>query len=172
MLLTLHRAESVDDQNMLQTLKKHLSEINYKVIFPVHPRTRNNLVKYNIPLPDNVIMIEPVGYLEFLGLLKNCMLVLTDSGGVQEEAVVLRKPCITLRNTTERWETLLIKANRLFPLDKHQKNSSLNKAIEEMICVKIISNPYGENVTSNTKKLIHTLISTTAIMAEERYSSN
>ena len=161
-LLTLHRAESVDDPNMLQMLKKHLEEVNYKVVFPVHPRTRNNLIKYSIPLPDNVIVIEPVGYLDFLALLRNCMLVLTDSGGVQEEAVVLRKPCITLRNTTERWETLLIKANRLFPLYGNYE-VSLYDVIEEMRCIKIMSNPYGENATSNTLKLIRHIMANSSI---------
>ena len=85
--------------------------------------------KYDLSLPPNVITIDPVGYLEFLYLLNKCRVVLTDSGGVQEEAVVLRKPCITLRHTSARWETILLNANRLFPLDR---NASLNETINAM----------------------------------------
>ena len=101
----------------LKMLRNHLANVNYKVIFPIHPRTKNNLTRFNISLPSNVKMIEPVGYLEFLQLLRNCKLVLTDSGGVQEEAIILKKPCITMRHTSARWETILLRANILFPLD-------------------------------------------------------
>jgi UDP-N-acetylglucosamine 2-epimerase (non-hydrolysing) len=68
---------------------------------------------------------------------------LTDSGGLQEEAVVLKKPCITLRHTSARWETILLNANVLFPLDR---KDSLSDVVERMIRVKIDRNPYGENV--------------------------
>ncbi len=154
-LLTLHRAENVDDPALLSILKRHLSELKYDVIFPVHPRTRKNLIKYDIQLSSNVTMIEPVAYLEFLGLLKKSVLILTDSGGVQEEALILSKPCITLRNSTERWETLLLRANRLFPLNDNERNSPLSDVVEEMLDTKILpSNPYGENVTVNMLKLL------------------
>ena len=86
-------------------------------MFPVHPRTKQNLIKYSIQLPSNVLPIDAVGYIDFLSLLKNCQLALTDSGGVQEESIILRKPCITLRHTSARWETILLKANILFPPD-------------------------------------------------------
>lgn len=162
-LLTLHRAENVNDPRILQTFATHLSRVKYRIVFPVHPQTTNNLAKYNIQLPDNVITINPLGYLDFLTMLKKCMLTLTDSGGIQEEAVILGKPCITLRNSTERWETLFIKANRLFPLDPHQKNASLNDIIEEMLSARITVNPYGEGVTTYIKKLIDTLMSTTTM---------
>ena len=162
LLLTLHRAENVDDPSTLSALKKYLSEVKYNIIFPIHPRTRNNLIEYNIHLPNNVILVEPVAYLEFLYLLKNCMLVLTDSGGVQEEALILEKPCITLRNSTERWETLLLRANRLFPLSGNYNGEyfSLSNVIEEILKSRIIggNNPYGENVTVNMVKLLSELI--------------
>jgi UDP-N-acetylglucosamine 2-epimerase len=152
LLLTLHRQENVDDPAKLQMLCKHLEEIaEHKVVFPVHPRTRNNLEKYNIKLPGNVATIDPAGYLDFLFLLKKCKLVLTDSGGVQEEAVILGKPCITLRHSSARWETILLKANRLFPLDR---KDSLNAIVEAMLPVKITRNPYGENVAQKMFNLI------------------
>jgi UDP-N-acetylglucosamine 2-epimerase (non-hydrolysing) len=159
LLLTLHRAENVDDPAVLHALSKHLSELKFNVVYPIHPRTRSNLIKYNIQLPNNVKVIEPVGYLDFLGLLKKCMLILTDSGGVQEEALILGKPCITLRNSTERQETLLLRANRLFPLLDNDENSSLSSVIEEMLHSRIIdNNPYGEHVTTNILELLSELI--------------
>lgn len=155
LLLTLHRQENVDDPAKLQMLAKHLEEISrYKVVFPVHPRTKNNLEKYDVKLPGNVVTIDPVGYLDFLYLLKNCSLVLTDSGGVQEEAVILRKPCITLRHSSARWETILLKANRLFPLDR---KDSLDSIVEAMLPTKITRNPYGENVANRMFDLIQKL---------------
>jgi UDP-N-acetylglucosamine 2-epimerase len=157
-LLTLHRAESVDNPVTLRSLSKYIEEINYDVIFPVHPRTRNNLMKYNIQMPKNLKMIDPVGYADFIALLQNCWVVLTDSGGVQEEAVILRKPCVTLRTSTERQETLLIRANRLFPLLGNDNFHSLNDVIEEASGTKITINPYGENVTHNTLDLLYNII--------------
>jgi UDP-N-acetylglucosamine 2-epimerase len=155
-LLTMHRPENVDDPVKLDLLRKHLATLEYTVVFPVHPRTQASMKKHNISLPSNVIQIDPVGYLEFLFLLNNCRIVLTDSGGVQEEAVVLKKPCITLRHTSARWETILLNANRLFPLDR---NGSLNETIKDMYDVKITINPYGENVALTTYNAIQDFIS-------------
>ena len=142
-LLTMHRPENVDDPVKLKLLRKHLSQVDYDVVFPMHPRTQASMKKYDLSLPPNVITIDPVGYLEFLYLLNKCRVVLTDSGGVQEESVVLRKPCVTLRHTSARWETILLNANRLFPLDR---DASLNETINAMSKVNITINPYGENV--------------------------
>jgi UDP-N-acetylglucosamine 2-epimerase len=155
LLLTMHRQENVDDPDRLEMLRKHLSGLNHKIVFPMHPRTKNNLTKYGINLPPNVISIEPAGYLEFLYLLKNCQLVMTDSGGVQEEAIVLRRPCVTLRHVSERWETLLLKANVLFPVYRHD---SLSNVVETMLEAKVERNPYGENVADKMFKLIKQII--------------
>lgn len=143
LLLTIHRPENSDDPKKLLMLKKHLENLNYKVVFPIHPRTKQNLAKFNIQLPPNVQIIDAVGYLAFLGLVGKSKLVLTDSGGLQEESIVLKKPCITLRHTSARWETILLNANVLFPLDR---NDSLNDIVNRMIEAKIDRNPYGENV--------------------------
>ncbi|HJT50188.1 MAG TPA: UDP-N-acetylglucosamine 2-epimerase (non-hydrolyzing) [Nitrososphaeraceae archaeon] len=160
-LLTLHRAAVVDDPVMLKDLAVLLSRINYKIIFPIHPRTKDRLTKYNIHLPKNVIAIDPLGYLDFLALLKECMIVMTDSGGVQEEAVILGKPCITLSNTTERQETILLNANRLFyPLNEDKHDKSISDVIEEMQSRKITVNPYGEEVTKRSVEVISNIIDT------------
>lgn len=151
LLATMHRPENVDDPDNLARLAKHLSTLGQKVVFPIHPRTKNNLIKYNITLPKNVIGIDAVGYLEFLYLLKNCDLVMTDSGGVTEEAMILKKPCITLRHSTARWETILLKANVLFPLDR---KDSLGGVVSVMLKTRITGNPYGTNVTEKTFDLV------------------
>ena len=78
--------------------------------------------------------------------------MLTDSGGVQEESIVMKKPCITLRHTSARWETILLGANRLFPLDR---KDSMNEVIEAMSDIHIKINPYGENVAQKTCKIIN-----------------
>lgn len=147
LLLTIHRPENADDKTNLTRLMEHFKNIKYTILFPVHPRTRNSLTNYNISIPSNIILMDPVGYVEFLSLLTKCKLVLTDSGGVQEEAITLRKPCITLRHTSARWETILMKANILFPPDN---KDDLNDIIELMLNAKIHKNPYGENVAEKT----------------------
>ncbi len=155
LLLTIHRPENSDDPTKLEMLRKQMTNVKHKIIFPVHPRTKHNLIKYKIDLPSNVKLIGPVGYVEFLRLLKNCKLVLTDSGGVQEEAIILKKPCITLRHTSARWETIILKANVLFPLDR---KDSLSDIIETMIHVEIKRNPYGENVAKLTASTIYKIL--------------
>jgi UDP-N-acetylglucosamine 2-epimerase len=155
LLLTMHRPENADNPLNLKLLSKHLQSVNYKVVFPVHPRTKESLKKYNIQLPTNVVLIEALGYVEFLYLLKNCLLVLTDSGGLQEEAIILGKPCITLRHTSARWETILLKANILFPPDRQD---SLQDIVETMLAAKISRNPYGENVAQKTVDILKEIV--------------
>jgi UDP-N-acetylglucosamine 2-epimerase len=159
-LLTMHRQENVDDPRRLKVLVQFLSKLDYTVLFPIHPRTKNNLEYSGIELPSNVQTIDPVGYSEFLYLLNNSILVMTDSGGVQEEAVVLKKPCITLRSSTERQETLLIGANRIFyPFDKDDDQlNSISNVVQEMLSVKILTNPYGEDVTKRMLRSIEQIV--------------
>lgn len=113
-LLTLHRPANVDAP---QSLKKFLDAIldgteNYPVLFPVHPRTRKNLELINFA-DERLKQIEPLSYLEFVYLVKNARAVITDSGGITEEATVLKIPCLTLRDSTERPETVEIGTNEL-----------------------------------------------------------
>jgi len=146
LLATLHRQENVDNPYVLNAFTKHLESVGKQVVFPVHPRTKNRLTENNIQLPKNVKMVDALGFLDFINLLYHSSLVLTDSGGIQEEAITLKKPCITLRESTERWETILLGVNRLFPLIDNQK--SLGKEVEEMQdgCkhIRNLANPYGE----------------------------
>lgn len=116
LVLTLHRPSNVDDVHTLQRILSQINSTcrNLPVIFPAHPRTVNNLKKLEIK-PDNIITIEPLGYLEFMYLVKNSKTVITDSGGIQEETTVLGVPCITLRKNSERPETITEGTNELLP---------------------------------------------------------
>lgn len=99
-VVTLHRPANVDDPAMLRGLLGALGQIDLPLVFPVHPRARAAVEA--VGAPDNVTLVDPAGYLDFLGLEADARLVLTDSGGVQEETTVLGVPCLTLRETTER----------------------------------------------------------------------
>lgn len=115
--VTLHRPSNVDNKNNLYKLIEMLNKValEIKIIFPIHPRTRKNLIEYGLDreLNKNVILENPVGYLEFINLLENSLFVLTDSGGIQEETTFLNVPCITLRNSTERPVTVEVGTNYL-----------------------------------------------------------
>jgi UDP-N-acetylglucosamine 2-epimerase (non-hydrolysing) len=119
-LVTLHRPSNVDDANILSRLVSVLIKIgsDMPVIFPVHPRTRQRLAAFGIEMDHPCIrLIDPVGYLEFLKLMSSARLVLTDSGGIQEETTVLKVPCLTLRENTERPCTVEMGSNRLVGTD-------------------------------------------------------
>ncbi len=113
-LVTLHRAENVDDPSALSSILSGIQLFSEKsdlpVIFPVHPRTRKNIENFKIGF-RRINLINPVGYLDFLALEKNAKLIITDSGGVQEEACILGVPCVTARENTERPETVAVGAN-------------------------------------------------------------
>ncbi len=106
-ILTLHRPSNVDDRAILESLLQTAAQISQRtpVIFPLHPRTRATIEKFGLDglldSPD-ILLLPPMGYLEMLGLMKDARVVLTDSGGIQEETTALGVPCITLRNNTER----------------------------------------------------------------------
>ena len=103
-VVTLHRPSNVDSAEMMAQLRGALKEIaaDLPLIFPVHPRTRGNLEKFGIDLGPNITLVGPQAYMAFLNLWKDAAVVLTDSGGLQEETTALGVPCITIRENTER----------------------------------------------------------------------
>jgi len=117
LLMTLHREENVDSEPRLRRILRGVSlastKLGKEVVFPAHPRTVKRIKQYDIPMPDSVHLTQPNGYLDFLRLEKDADLILTDSGGVQEEACILGVPCVTLRTSTERPETVKVGANYL-----------------------------------------------------------
>jgi len=106
-LVTIHRPSNVDNKEDLLKIVEILTYISHKikVIFPIHPRTKKNLIKYGLLNrldQEKVILIDPVGYLDFLNLMYNAKFIITDSGGIQEEASYLKIPILTMRKNTER----------------------------------------------------------------------
>ena len=154
--LTLHRAENTDDSHRLKNIIDALLELKEtKIVFPVHPRTVKTLKDLNLfhdlEKAHHIKLIKPVGYLEFLALLSHSKLVITDSGGIQEEAITLNLPCITLRYNTERPETVAAGGNVLVGTNKERiiqavKNILEDKELYQKMCQ--APNPYGNGKTS------------------------
>ena len=116
-LLTSHRQENVDDPlrfaGILKGLEEVSMEFNTPVIFPIHPRSKKRIQEFGIKVSENIRLIDPVDFLDFLKLESCARLVFTDSGGVQEETCILGVPCVTLRDNTERPETTEVGSNVL-----------------------------------------------------------
>ncbi len=114
-LTTLHRQENVDSRERLANILKGLEsagrQTGLDIVWPMHPRAKKNLDTFGLGLPSNVRAVNPLGFLEFLQLEGGAALALTDSGGVQEESCILGVPCVTLRDNTERPETVEVGAN-------------------------------------------------------------
>jgi len=124
-VVTLHRPSNVDDAETLARILDALGEVSGRlpVIFPVHPRTRRNLQEFGLlekieGRGSRVRLVEPLGYLDFLRLYSGARLVLSDSGGIQEETTALNIPCLTLRENTERPITVTMGTNRIVGTDK------------------------------------------------------
>jgi UDP-N-acetylglucosamine 2-epimerase (non-hydrolysing) len=119
-LATMHRPSNVDNRDRLRELLETLDElaVEIPVVLPLHPRTRRRMNEYQLPGPKAATLIEPLGYLDFVALEANARLVLTDSGSVQEEARTQGLPCLTLRESTERPDTLGEGLNHLVGHDR------------------------------------------------------
>ena len=154
-LVTLHRQENVDNRarftSILEGLSKIAAKFQQEVVYPIHPRSRKQMNEFNLA-SENLHFIDPIDYLGFLQLESNARLVLTDSGGVQEESCILRVPCVTLRDNTERPETVEIGSNIL-------AGAAAEKILEyaEFMLNKEINwvNPYGDGTAG--KKILDIL---------------
>ena len=144
LLVTAHRQENVDSRERLGEIIRGLelvrSEFGLPVVFPIHPRTRKMAERFGFEF-DGIRAIEPLGFLEFLQLEANARLALTDSGGVQEETCILGVPCVTLRDNTERPETLEVGSNVLAGADALRM---VEKAKLMMGCENGWKNPFGD----------------------------
>lgn len=114
-LITLHRPSNVDNIESLKKLIDMLNSISkrLKLVFPIHPRTKSVLDNSNLKMDESVILLEPLPYIEFLSLMNKARVVITDSGGIQEETTYLGVQCITVRDNTERPITVDIGTNHL-----------------------------------------------------------
>lgn len=132
-LVTLHRPSNVDEPNTLNEIVHALLDISrdIQVVFPIHPRTRQRIGRLGIDIAaENLLLTEPFGYLDFLALEANAALVLTDSGGVQEETTYLGIPCLTARPNTERPITLTVGTNRLVESSRQVIVAAANLAMQ------------------------------------------
>ncbi|HEX4920038.1 MAG TPA: UDP-N-acetylglucosamine 2-epimerase (non-hydrolyzing) [Candidatus Bathyarchaeia archaeon] len=130
-LVTLHRPANVDDNLVLKGMLESLLEVNQhlNVVFPVHPRTRQRIAEFGIDV-SHLHLLEPLPYIEFLALQRRAAVVITDSGGIQEETTYLGVPCLTMRENTERPVTVTLGTNILVGQDGDRLRSELSKILE------------------------------------------
>jgi UDP-N-acetylglucosamine 2-epimerase (non-hydrolysing) len=129
-LVTLHRPSNVDDRKTLKRILGSLFEVSKElaVVFPVHPRTRQRIVESGLNT-DMLHLLEPLPYIEFLALQRRAVVVITDSGGIQEETTYLEVPCLTLRNNTERPITVTLGTNVIVGQEREALGRELSKII-------------------------------------------
>ena len=153
-LITLHRPSNVDDINKLQEIFDDLEKLSKSetLVYPIHPRTKNNLEKVGylekVENNKNIILLEPLGYLEFTCLMANCKYVVTDSGGLQEESTALDIPCFTLRENTERPCTLI----------ENQGTNQLIKKISEIELKKLNYKKSNSNIVNSSINILNILL--------------
>jgi len=156
LLLTAHRQENVDDKKKLRNIINGVQTLSREhgvpVIYPVHPRTLKRLKEFRISVPKELTIVDPLGFLEFLQLESQAMLVVTDSGGVQEETCILKVPCITLRENTERPETLEVGSNMLVGTDLQRIVKGSRAMVRRKRSWKV---PFGDGTAG--KKIINIL---------------
>ncbi len=160
-LMTLHRQENVDHKERLKAILEGVGRIgrqfNRPIIFPVHPRTQGRLKQFSLKLPREVRPVKPMGFLDFLRLEERAELLLSDSGGVQEEGCILRVPCVTLRTSTERPETVSVGANIVAGYDP---GHILNCAKHMLGRKRHWKNPFGDgNASQKILKILEGTLS-------------
>jgi UDP-N-acetylglucosamine 2-epimerase (non-hydrolysing) len=152
LLLTFHRAENVDSKDhlarSLDAFEAAADEAGLPIVFPIHPRTTKRLREFGLEARAKALStlrrIEPTGYLDMLVLEKEAAIVLTDSGGLQEESCFFRVPCVTLRENTERPETLAIGSNVLAGTDPDRVRAAVRRQLD---ATRNWPNPYGDGTT-------------------------
>lgn len=147
-LCTLHRAENTDDPKRLKSIVNALNQINKTtpIVLPLHPRTKGKIEALGIQLEATII--DPVGYFDMIELLKNCKLVMTDSGGLQKEAYFFRKNCLTMRDQTEWVELVENKVNVLCGADEDKIIREAKNMLDQSSNFDI--NLYGNGLASNS----------------------
>jgi UDP-GlcNAc3NAcA epimerase len=124
---TIHRPVNTDEPRNLTGILEAFAELSAPVVFPVHPRTRKHFAQYGLKPSANILLVEPVGYLEMLALTKNSRAVLTDSGGIQREAFFSEVPCVTIRSEAEFMDTVTSGWNTLAEPNNESIAAALDK---------------------------------------------
>jgi len=147
-VVTIHRASNTDNFENLRNIIEALRELNENIIFPIHPRTEKLLKNYDLydSLPSSITLVKPLGFLDFIKLMNHAKMILTDSGGVQKEAYILKVPCVTLRENTEWIETIKDGWNVLVGSNKERIIKTVNGF---MPSVQEHCNRFGDGSASN-----------------------
>ncbi|MFB6105943.1 MAG: non-hydrolyzing UDP-N-acetylglucosamine 2-epimerase [Halobacteriaceae archaeon] len=148
-LLTAHRAENVDDPDRLAGILEGAATVardhGLDCVYPIHPRSRRRIEEFGLDVPAAVHLVDPLSFLDFLLLEDRAALVVTDSGGVQEETAILGTPCVTVRDSTERQETVEIGANRLAGTDPREVARAATAMLEAPTDWPV---PYGDGTAA------------------------
>ena len=159
-LMTLHRSENVDNKTTLSSIINTILKSNTDFIFPIHPRTMKRLKEFNLykklKNSKNVILLNSVGYFEILELMKNCSFILSDSGGIQEEATAtsIRKKVLVLRKTTDRPESVKEGFSSVIGTESSKIIKNIKKTMDDPV-IKSRSNPFGKG--NSSEKIIKIL---------------
>ncbi len=129
---TLHRPENTDHEEILRGIIEAFDRVSRKTrfILPLHPRTAKRMAEFGIPMPEGITVTKPLPYIQTVRLMKTATLVITDSGGIQDETTVLGIPCLTLREHTERPETIRIGTNRLIGTDRDRIIAEVQRILD------------------------------------------
>jgi UDP-N-acetylglucosamine 2-epimerase (non-hydrolysing) len=152
-LATAHRAENVDDARFLESFMEVFSKSPLPIVYPMHPRTKKRLQENNMlsqmEKMKNVLILPPLGYLDFLVLMKNCSLIITDSGGIQEEATApsIRKRVLVIRLSTERQEAVKVGFAKIVGTDKINILAGIHEALEKLQKLPSVS-PFGDGTAA------------------------
>ena len=161
-VLTMHRQENVDNYDVLKkfvsTFNKAVSKFDKKIVWPIHPRSKKMLKKFNIKLDDRVLLIKPLGFFDFVRLEKDCLLTLTDSGTVQEESAILKKPCLIIREYTERLETIKAGGATLVGSNTKKILIGIDYYLNRDIKIKNIRDYMSKTVSSKIIKILKSKI--------------
>ena len=160
MTVTLHRPVNVDSRESLKSILKKMEELAniHPIIFPVHPRTMKMLKSFNIKLKNpSLRLISPLSYLEFLYLISESSLVITDSGGIQEETTFLGIPCLTLRSNTERPITITQGTNRLIDINRQDLFKEAEKALKKQNSIVTKIEKWDGKTASRIADILETL---------------
>lgn len=162
-LLTLHRAENVDSRSVLSNIVEALTKIKFNVVFPCHPRTMKMLNEFGLlkklKKNPNIRITGPMGYLDFIYAMSRSKVILTDSGGIQEESLALNIPCLTLRDTTERPESIIAGGNILVGTKAKNILKKLEMVLKDKSLyskMKQAKNPFGDGKSG--KRIVEILL--------------
>ena len=161
-VLTMHRQENVDNYQVFKrfilTFNKIVIKFDKKIIWPIHPRSNKMLKLNKIFLDPRIVLVKPLGFFDFVKLEKDCLMTLTDSGTVQEESAILKKPCLIIREYTERLETIKAGGAKLVGSNTKKILDTINFYLRNDIKIKVIRDYANKNVSAKIIKILKSKI--------------